>query len=103
MGLLAGFGYQCRNYRNWSSDWKAFDQCRDQGGDTYCSVEKNNKNVCGGSHPKTASSLLFFFLLNYIMGLVTCVRMERRQWLPLIAALFDIYPQYCALRVIRAF
>ena len=47
------------------------------------------------SHPKMASSLLFFFLLNYVMGLVTCVRLEGRKWAPLIAALLNVYPQYC--------
>ena len=43
----------------------------------------------------TASSLLFFFLLNYVMGLVTCLRLEGRKWIPLITALFSFYPQYC--------
>ena len=49
------------------------------------------------SHPKTASSLLFFFLLNYMMGLVTCtcIRLEGRKWVPLVTALFIFYPQYC--------
>ena len=44
---------------------------------------------------KIASSLLFFFLLNYVMGLVTCIRLEGRKWVPLITALFIFYPQYC--------
>ena len=42
-----------------------------------------------------ASSLLFFYLLNYVMGLVTCVRLEGRKWAPLVAALLNVYPQYC--------
>ena len=44
---------------------------------------------------KIASSLLFFFLLNYVMGLVTCIRLEGRKWVPLITALLTFYPQYC--------
>ena len=48
-----------------------------------------------GSHPKVASSLLLFFILNYVMGLVTCIRLEGRKWTALTAALFDVYPQYC--------
>ena len=47
------------------------------------------------SLPYLASSLLFFFLLNYMMGLVTCIRLEGGKWVPLITALFNFYPQYC--------
>ena len=87
--------YFCRYYEIWSSEWKDYDQCKDQGVDKYCSNQTSNQNVCSGSHPKMASSLLFFFLLNYVMGLVTCIRLEGRKWVPLIAALLDVYPQYC--------
>ena len=58
-GMRSDGSQYCRDYKMWSDDWKAFDQCKDQGGDKYCSDGKNNKNVCGGSHPLTASSLLF--------------------------------------------
>ena len=88
--------YFCRDYRIWSSELKDYDQCEAQGVDNYCSDPANNQNVCGGgSHPRTASSLLFFFLLNYVMGLVTCWRLEGKKWVPLIAALLSVYPQYC--------
>ena len=72
-----------------------YEQCQTQGADNYCSDPASNQNVCSGSHPKVASSLLFFFLLNYVMGLVTCIRLEGRKWVPLITALFIFYPQYC--------
>ena len=94
-GLHSNGSQYCINYKTWSSDWKAFKQCKVHGGDKYCTDEKNNRNVCGGSHPKTASSLLFFFLLNYIMGMVTCARLDGRRWIPWITVLFNVYPQYC--------
>ena len=87
--------YFCRYYIIWSSDRKDYSQCEAQGANKYCSDPASNQNVCNGSHPKTASSLLFFFLLNYVMGLVTCIRLEERKWVPLITALFNLYPQYC--------
>ena len=87
--------YFCRNYTLWSSEWKDYEQCQTKGADKYCSDPASNQNVCSGSHPKIASSLLFFFLLNYVMGLVTCWRLEGKKWVPLIAALLDVYPQYC--------
>ena len=87
--------YFCRYYSIWSTDWKDWDKCSVQGADKYCSDSTTNQNVCTTrSHPKTASSLLFFFLLNYIIGLVTCVRLEG-SWILLIFALFNVYPQYC--------
>ena len=87
--------YFCRYNEIWSSDWKDYRQCEAQGANKYCSDPARNHNVCDVSHPKTASSLLFFFLLNYVMGLVTCIRLEGRKWVPLITALFIFYPQYC--------
>ena len=91
--------YFCRYYIIWSSDRKDYSQCEAQGANKYCSDPASNHNVCGVSiylsHPKTASSLLFFLLLNYVMGLVTCIRLEGRKWVPLITALFIFYPQYC--------
>ena len=88
--------YFCRNYTLWSSEWKDYIQCR-QGAEIYCSDPASNQNVCTRpiTHPKIASSLFFFFLLNYGMGLLTCWRLEGRQWVPLIAALLTVYPQYC--------
>ena len=76
-------------------------QFQSQNETTYRSDPANNQNVCdvAGSHPKTASSLLFFFLLNYVIGLVTCIRLEGRKWAPLISALFDVYPQYCKILI----
>ena len=95
-GLTSDSQYFCRPYKIWSSDWKDYKKCEAQGVDRYCSNQTSNHNVCYyGSHPKVASSLLFFFLLNYVMGLVTCVRLEGRKWAPLIAALLTVYPQYC--------
>ena len=89
--------YFCRRCEIWSSEWKDFRQCEAQGVKKYCSDPNRNHDVCGlaGSHPFTASSLLFFFLLNYMMGLVTCIRLEGRKLVPLITALFIFYPQYC--------
>ena len=88
--------YLCRYFGS-RNEWKDYDQCEVQGVDKYCSNQTSNPDVCGEYtyHPKVASSLLFFFLLNYIMGLVTCVRLEGRKWAPLIAALLTVYPQYC--------
>ena len=83
------------------NDWKDYEQCEEKGADKYCSNQTNNQNVCSGSHPKIASSLLFFFLLNYIIGLVTCIRLEGRKWLPLIAAFLNVYPQYCKFKYRR--
>ena len=88
--------YFCRHYKIWSSEWQDYKQCQAQGGDKYCSDPASNHNVCLFSpHAKTASSLLFFFLLNYVMGLLTCIRREGRKLVPLLAALFIVYPQYC--------
>ena len=90
--------YFCRHYyKIWSRDHKDWDKCSAQGGDEYCSDPANNQNVCSDllTHPKVASSLLFFFLLNYVMGLVTCVRLEGWKLVPLIAALINVYPQFC--------
>ena len=91
--------YFCRNYEIWSSDLEHYRWCEAKGANKYCSDPASNHNVCGVSiylsHPKTASSLLFFLLLNYVMGLVTCIRLEGRKWVPLITALFIFYPQYC--------
>ena len=87
--------YFCRHHEIWSSDRKDYEECEAQGANKYCSDPGTNHDVCVGSHPKTASSLLFFFLLNYLMGLVTCIRLEGRKWAPLITALFNLYPQYC--------
>ena len=39
-------------------------------------------------------AFLFFFMLNYVIGLVTCVRREGRKWVPLLFALLIVYPQY---------
>ena len=90
--------YFCRH----PSDFKDYKQCEAQGGDKYCSDPASNPNVCFLSrHPKTASSLLFFFLLNYVMGLVTCIRLEGRKWVPLLFALLDVYPQYCKLLILK--
>lgn len=87
--------YFCRHYKIWSSDWKDYEKCSVQTVDKFC-LDANNTNVCyKDTHPLTAGSLLFFFLLNYVMGLVTCVRLEGRNWFSLIAALFNVYPQYC--------
>ena len=92
--------YFCRDYKIWSkayiSDGKAYGQCRNQGVDKYCSDPASNQNVCPDptTHPKLANSLLFIFLMNYVMGLVTCLRLEGRKWLPIIAALCNFYPQY---------
>lgn len=78
------------------SKWRA---CNILEADNFCTTEKvlnnNSTDVCGGSHPKLATSLLFFLVLNYLMGLVTCVRLEERKLVPLITALFNVYPQYC--------
>ena len=92
--------YFCRYYKIWSSDWKDYEQCQwHQGGDKYCSDPASNQNVCAqGNHPevtKLAHFLLFFFVLNYLMGLVTCVRLEGTKWIPLMTALLNFYPQYC--------
>ena len=89
--------YFCRYYKIWSPDVKDLEQCGIDGAEKYCSNSASNTNLCSRliSHPKTASALLFFFLLNYVMGLVTCLRLEGRKWLPLIAALFNLYPQFC--------
>ena len=91
--------YFCRNYEIWTSDLEHYRWCEATGANKYCSDPASNHNVCGVSiylsHPKTASSLLFFLLLNYVMGLVTCIRLEGRKWVPLITALFIFYPQYC--------
>ena len=88
--------YFCRYYTIWSSDWKDNGQCEAQGVNKYCSDPASNHNVCNfPSQPYTASSLLFFFLLNYVVGLVTCIRLEGRKWVPIITALFIFYPQYC--------
>ena len=88
--------YFCRYYKIWSNDWKDYDKCSAQGPDKYCSDPARNKNVCLFSpYPMTARSLLFFFLLNYVMGLVNCIRLEGRKWVPLICAVFNVYPQYC--------
>ena len=92
--------YFCRSYKIWSSDWKDYKKCWAQGANKYCSDPARNHYVCG-SHPKTASSLLFFFLLNYMMGLVTCIRLEGRKWVPLITALFIFYPQYCKKLILK--
>ena len=94
--------YFCRNYEIWSSDWKDNRQCLFQNATSYCSDPARNQYVCG-SHPKTASSLLFFFLLNYVMGLVTCIRLEGRKWVPLITALFIFYPQYCKKLILKIY
>ena len=88
--------YFCRH----PSDFKDYKQCEAQGVDKYCSDPASNHNVCDdGTHPKMASSLLFFLLLNYVMGLVTCIRLEGRKWVPLITALFNVYPQYCRMNI----
>ena len=88
--------YFCRYYKIWSSDGKDYRRCGDQGANKYCSDPASNHNVCdAGSRSKTPGSLLLiFFLLNYVMGLVTCIRLEGRKWVPLVTALFDVYPQY---------
>ena len=88
--------YFCRDYGSWSSDWRDWRQCFAQGANKYCSDPASNHNVCdAGSRSKTPGSLLLiFFLLNYVMGLVTCIRLEGRKWVPLVTALFDVYPQY---------
>ena len=87
--------YFCRDYKIWSGNWKDYRQCEAQNATKYCSDPASNQNVCVGSHPKTASFLLFFFLLNYVSGLVSCIRLEERKWVPLITALCNFYPQYC--------
>ena len=95
-GLKKSSNYFCRDYKIWSSEWNNYKQCRAQGVDKYCSDSASSHNVCVTIlYPKLASSLLFFFLLNYVMGLLTCIRLDGRKWVPLIAALFIVYPQYC--------
>ena len=85
--------YFCRTLVN--TAYKDYIQCT-QNATKYCSDPATNHNVCdAASHPKIASSLSFFFLLNYVSGLVTCVRLEGRKWIPFISALFIVYPQYC--------
>lgn len=98
------YEYFCINFEIWSSDWKAFKKCQSQGADKYCSDPSSNQHVCPDptTHPKLANSLLIFFLVNYVMGLVTCLRLEGRKWLPITAALFNVYPQYAALVVIKS-
>ena len=86
--------YVCRDYKIWSTELKDNNRCKAEGAEQYCSDPASNQNVCGGRHPNLASSLLFFFTLNYTMGLVTCLRLEGRKWIPLITALFNVYPQY---------
>ena len=71
------------------------EECEDQGAEKDCLDHASNQNVCGARLPSFAISLLFFFLVNYIMGLVTCLRLEGWKWPPIIAALFNVYPQYC--------
>ena len=96
-GLKKSSNYFCRDYKIWSSEWNNYKQCRAQGVNKYCSDSASSHNACAGPipHPKLATSLLFFFLLNYVMGLLTCVRLDGRKRVPLIAALFIVYPQYC--------
>ena len=92
--------YFCRYHKIWSSEWKDARNCSVQGADKYCSDPASNQNLCRaavGLHPKTALSLLFFLLLNYVMGLTSCIRLEGRNWVPLLTALFNVYPQYCKL------
>ena len=95
--LYTGLNATCVRVRSYSNIryQSELRKCEEIGADKYCSNQTNNQNVCSGSHPKIASSLLFFFLLNYIIGLVTCIRLEGRKWDSLIAAFLNVYPQYC--------
>ena len=92
----------CRHYEIWSNDTRDYKKCYTQGVDKYCSDPDSNCNVCVTTlYTETASALLFFVLLNYVIGLVTCMRLEGRKWFPLLFALLNVYPQYGKLLTIN--
>ena len=93
-GLQTDPGHFCKNFTRWSSEYRRYHQCQTEGADSYCRAPDSNQEVCGGTHPIFASAMLLFFTLNLTMGVVTCVRLEGCQIVPLISAVLNVYPQY---------
>ena len=91
---------QCPHPRNSSEKFKDYDLCR-QDSFKYCtSNSSRTKGFCSKTtenHPRIASSLLSFFMINYIVCMLTFFRLvkDRKDRIKLfIFPLLNVYPQY---------
>ena len=89
----------CPHPRDISQSSKQFieyDLCREDSY-KYCSSNITEENFCGHyeNHPRFASSLLTFYLINYLVCLLTFLRLEKTEKRRLfIFPLLNLYPQY---------
>ena len=88
-------GYSCVSYKIWSSQSADYENCTNSNASVYCSTPGHNPDICGKTHPRMASAMFLFFMLSYLMGLVTCCRLEGLKTASIISALFNAFPQYC--------
>ena len=86
----------CQNPRENNRQFIEYDRCRSDSF-KYCSNRDNETGTyCGKyeTHPRFASSLLTFFLINYVVCLLTFVRLEENKKVSFIFPLLSLYPQY---------